>query len=1262
MGGGEVERNRFGAAILIAACVVLVGCAATFGVPRSAAAAPEMLTRIPESGITGSAAGSVNRPFGIAADANLPGNIYVADKSNDRIDVFTPFGAFIEAWGWGVKDGSSAFQTCTALSGCQVGVQGAGKGQFILPEAVAVDSTGDVYIAEAGNHRVQKFGPDGSFILTFGADVDATKVGEVGATQTERDVCTASSGDTCQSGTQGTGPGELGAGGYLNDMTVLQSNGSILIGEGERIQKFSPAGALAEVIALPAGKEVNALTSDVSGNLYASFKGETTVRKLKATGPSAEFLSPIFEVGRPLGFALAVTSSDRLLVSVNGLNNGGTAEVPGGILEFDASGTCLNCGDEGEGGQSGFDHDPVAPVITNVATGSACGPTDVYSTHFDGDASHQRSYLSIYGEAPNPTACPPPSRPPEIRSQFGMSVFSREATVAAQINPRFWNDTTYSVEYGVQPCSLGGCRTAPVPPATLGSRAGNSPITAPVTLVGLQPDTTYSFRFVAESGGGGPVRGVGGVVGTDGAESTFSTFPDVLVPPPCANDTFRTGTSAYLPDCRAYEMVSPVDKGGGDVSPGAEATVNNLSTNVTLAESSLDGDRATFSSLTAFAEPLAAPRWSQYIAVRGEEGWSTRSITPPRSANPIYGPGFTVQYKSFTEDLCDAWVMQESDVQLAEVAPAGFVGLYRRDNCADPPTYTSLADVSPPGFGLQNGEINPEFYLPVPEGQSTDGSKTVFRAGAQLTSNACATPGVRQVYVSSEGPLRLVSVLPNDVAACNDSYLGTYQGYSDGFREASVYHAMSTDGERIYWTESGSNRVDIHGNGGEGPGTLYLRVNATKAQSTLGGSGECIQPARACTVGVSVGDDARFVQGSPDGGKALFTEGEELFEYELAGEHSTLLAGGVTGVIGASEDLSRVYLISTDSLTGGQSNSAGDEAVQGQPNIYMEQGGTFVYVATLGAEEGLFGSIQRPSAPASDEPFWRSSRVSPDGAHLAFTSSRPLTHYDNTDRASGEPDSELFLYGAGQLVCVSCNPTGSRPLGTEVLSQNGVHYWASGQLPGWAEAQRPTRLLTPDGGRLYFESFDGLIPRDTNGKRDVYEWERSSGREDCREMGAEIYVASSGGCLSLISSGTSTANSELIDASEDGRDVFFATEENLLPQDPGNFDVYDAREGGGFPAVAKAEPCGEGDCQPSPQAPASPGVASTVKGPGDPARQKPKICSKGTHKVTRHGKPRCVRNKPKKHRKRQGDAKKQHKKGGGKGAARSSNKRGGSVR
>ena len=136
--------------------------------------------------------------------------------------------------------------------------------------------------------------------------------------------------------------------------------------------------------------------------------------------------------------------------------------------------------------------------------------------------------------------------------------------------------------------------------------------------------------------------------------------------------------------------------------------------------------------------------------------------------------------------------------------------------------------------------------------------------------------------------------------------------------------------------------------------------------------------------------------------------------------------------------------------------------------------------------------------------------------------------------------------------------------------------------PGESQTFAP-RSLSADGNRLFFESFESLLPRDANEAMDVYEWQRAAGAEECDAKGAELYVPSSGGCLSLISSGQGESDSEFADASPDGSDVFIRTASSLVPQDPGQVDVYDAREGGGFPPFVPKAPC-VGGILPAPSA------------------------------------------------------------------------------
>ena len=199
---------------LAIATTALLAAAALWLCASASAAAPPPLTQVPEDGVPGSSAGRLDFPGGIAADQNVPGHLYVVDRFNARIDELSAWGAFVKAWGWGVRDGEAELQTCTEASGCQVGLEGAEAGEFNTVEGIAVDGAGDVYVVEAQNHRIQQFRPNGpeeaaQFVATFGLDVDKTKV-EEGAPEAERNLCTAASGDECQAGTAGSGPGQLG--------------------------------------------------------------------------------------------------------------------------------------------------------------------------------------------------------------------------------------------------------------------------------------------------------------------------------------------------------------------------------------------------------------------------------------------------------------------------------------------------------------------------------------------------------------------------------------------------------------------------------------------------------------------------------------------------------------------------------------------------------------------------------------------------------------------------------------------------------------------------------------------------------------------------------------------------------------------------------------------------------------------------------------------------------------------------------------------
>jgi hypothetical protein len=1174
-------------------------------------------------------------------ETGVPGGPYTiefkgprfADTDVQRMELV----ASLSGGGAGVeilRNGASAVEVCTGLD-CRVGVEGNRAGQFFGAKGITIDSNGDLYVYETtsgwqesslcpeercfqGNNRVQKFDSEGSFLLMFGGGVN-----EGGGTPSNPgNLCTAadiSNGDVCGGGKRGAGSGEFGIGGGeaklepLGNYIAAGPGDTIYVGGLERIQEFNSDGTFKGLLPDPdgvlAGEPVQSLAVDLTGgNFYVSVAGKGNVSKLSPAGKSLMTLT----VNKPR--ALAVDSAGNLYV-VDGQKMIDGTELE--VRKFTSAGAEV----------PGFTfHDGLASSI-GIATSSACGipGTDLYIR----DSAGADSSVRAYGPPPNPTVCPPPSVPPTISDQYAVSAGSDGATLKAEINPNFWPDATYYVEYGTGRCSEGGCgQQQPLAPGSkLTATTTNQVITtAGVFLHGLAPSTTYHYRFVAQSGGGGPVGGVGGA---DGSEKTFTTF--ALTPQPnadCANQAFRTGPSARLADCRAYEMVSPVDKNNGDIATpdtSIDVVVGGRINRSRIVQATPEGEKITYSARSAFAGALAGAWSNQYLASRDPQaGWSTQAISPPRTPETLaYEFSSETPFRAFSEDLCSAWVFDESGYELAPGAPAGVPNLYRRDLCREA-GYEVLSSVPPPGYGPSDG-INSK-YWPVPQALIDGGARTIFHAPARLTERACPTKGVTQLYETTEGgPLRLISALPNGNGTCSNASVGTSGGRSlSNFHGDTVAHAVSKDGSRVFWTESS---VDLNHENDGSPGTIYLRTNPEQPQSAIA-AGKCTQPARACTVKVSEKDSV-FLSADPNGSHLIYKTDEKLYEAEIEEEggqlvsHPALIAEGVQGIIGTNDDATRIFLVSTEALAAGSK--------EGKLNLYLyEKGAGFRFVVRLADIDGTGRSGARADlggllSPFHSNPYHRSSRVSADGLHTTFMSRGSLTGYDNTDLSSGEPDAEVYVYdataegGAGKLSCASCNPSEARPRGRETgFIGTGNTFWTAAAIPGWETQFQPSRAFSANGSRLFFESFEALVLADTNGKTDVYQWE-ASGSGDCTQQSGS-FSQNANGCVSLITSGESPEDSELLDASANGRDVFFTTSESLLPQDPGLVDIYDARAGGGYPPLPTPPPACEGEACQGPLAPPNdptPG-SSSFQGAGNVVEKPAKKKAKKKHAKKKH--------------------------------------------
>ena len=117
-------------------------------------------------GSKGTGNGQFEQPWGVAVNKST-GNIYVTDSTNDRVQEFSSSGAFVRAWGFGVSNEKAEFEVCT--SSCKAGISGSGSGQFSDPLGIAVDGSGNVWVVDSGNNRVEEFSSEGAYIKSVGS-------------------------------------------------------------------------------------------------------------------------------------------------------------------------------------------------------------------------------------------------------------------------------------------------------------------------------------------------------------------------------------------------------------------------------------------------------------------------------------------------------------------------------------------------------------------------------------------------------------------------------------------------------------------------------------------------------------------------------------------------------------------------------------------------------------------------------------------------------------------------------------------------------------------------------------------------------------------------------------------------------------------------------------------------------------------------------------------------------------------------------------
>ena len=868
----------------------------------------------PQEGLAFFPSGNVNQVAIDESGGPTDGDIYVTQVSNRLVDVFSPSGKFLGQLTKSeeVPGNEATFKVLNE------------------PCGVTVDPSGNVFADDFT--AIHKYTPtanpvdNGNNVANLRPAVEACAVaagtGPTAGVSLRRPWRT-----NCfkLNATSGALQYEISTGNTT--VAVNPADGHLFVAAGNEIREYDASGESSATLlnTITVGSEVSGIaidgTSGKGGTVYFSRAGSA---KLEAFGP---FVVVPDVLTQPADEITGTTATLHGTVSADNGSNAGCE------FQYTSEEAFL---------EHGFTGASTAPCVPGGLpfSGSTVNPVTASATGLNPASKYEFRIFGLNASAKKPTDDPggvlsfETLGPPLIKGSAASEITPTTALVSGEVNPRGL-PTSFEVEYlsdeafqanvkkaeeegkteeEIAEAAFTGATTAPVPAQELGEESKFLAVS--VQLVGLEVATTYHFRLVAENKAA-PTKGQAG---------TFSTFAVIEA----------------LLDNRAYEMVSPVAK-LGEVYPPEPEQRGGLGGTCTSCvpgwekqrmpmQSSPDGDAVAYEG-NPFSAGLAGGA-NEYVAKRGSGGWATRALSKPQFSS-IKPQGF----KAFSSDLAKT-ILYQVEPPFNPEAPPNYANLYLGETGGElSPLITEAPKNRPAGVLPQSFQIN---YAGANSGSEAVAafSHVIFQANDQLTEEVAGiapkappvSQGETDLYEWSGGELHLVNVLEGNSEAVANAVFGsgTLSAQAENF---DFDHAISADGSRIFWSEQPSGQV-------------YVREDG---QQTL-----------------KIPDEGKFLTATPEGSKVLLDDGKV---YDLEdGTLTDLTAGqeGFQGMLGASEDLSRIYFIDTAVLAGGK-NANKEAAVAGKFNLYLWEEGavphegstTFIGRLLIGQQRAVGGRLAR---------------------------------------------------------------------------------------------------------------------------------------------------------------------------------------------------------------------------------------------------------------------------------------------------------------